>query len=270
MVQLFANNRTFELYREASMSNRFVNQVAVVTGGSTGIGLAIARALLEEGAKRVYITGRTVKTLDEATASLGNRAVGVVSDVANLSDLQKLKSEIDKHQDQLDVVFANAGIAEKNHFGETTEAEFAKTFDINVKGMFFTVQALLPLLKDGASVVLTASIVANKGMEELSLYNASKAAVRSFARSWANDLKARKIRVNALSPGLTETPIMKNGLKMDGAQMAALHEFAAGAVPLGYVAQPDEIATAALFLASSDARYVNGVELTADGGFSQI
>jgi len=252
------------------MSNRFMNQVAVVTGGSTGIGLAIAKAVLAEGARRVYITGRTVKTLGEAAASLGDRAVDVVSDVADLSDLQKLKNEIEKRGDRLDVVFANAGIAQNNHFGETTEAEFAKTFDINVKGMFFTVQTLLPLLKDSASVVLTASIVANKGMENLSLYNASKAAVRSFARSWANDLKARKIRVNALSPGLTRTPIQENGLKMDEAQIAALHDFAADAVPLGYVAQPDEIATAALFLASSDARYVNGIELTVDGGFSQI
>lgn len=252
------------------MSNRFMNQVAVVTGGSTGIGLAIAKALLAEGAKRVYITGRTVKTLGEAGALLGERAVAVVSDVANLSDLQKLKSKIEERGDQLDVVFANAGIAENNKFGETTESEFSKTFDINVKGMFFTVQVLLPLLKDGASVVLTASIVANKGMEQLSLYSASKAAVRSFARSWANDLKARKIRVNAISPGLTRTSIQEKGLKMDEAQIAALHDFAAGAVPLGYVAQPEEIATAALFLASSDARYVNGIELDVDGGLAQI
>lgn len=252
------------------MSKRFINQVAVVTGGSTGIGFAIAQALLAEGAKRVYITGRTAKTLDEATTTLGPLAVGVVSDVANLNDLQKLKSEIDKRGDQLDVVFANAGIAENNHFGDTTEMEFSKTFDINVKGMFFTVQTLLPLLKQGSSVVLTGSIVANKGMENLSLYNASKAAVRSFARSWANDLKARKIRVNTISPGLTETPIMKNGLKMDDAQLAALHEHAKGVVPLGYVAQPNEIASAALFLASADAAYINGIELDVDGGLAQI
>lgn len=167
-------------------------------------------------------------------------------------------------------MFANAGIAENNGFGETTEIDFSKTFDINVKGVFFTVQTLLPLLKDGASVVLTASIVANKGMENLSLYNASKAAVRSFARSWANDLKGRKIRVNAISPGLTRTAIQENGLKMDETQIAALNDYAKGAVPLGYIAQPDEIATAALFLASSDACYVNGIELTVDGGLSQI
>jgi NAD(P)-dependent dehydrogenase (short-subunit alcohol dehydrogenase family) len=252
------------------MSNRFTDQVAVVTGGSTGIGLAIAKALLADGAKRVYVTGRTMKTLAEAAATLGERAVAVVSDVVNLSDLQKLKSEIEKRGDRLDIVFANAGIAENNSFGDTTEEDFSKTFDVNVKGVFFTVQILLPLLNDGSSIVLTASITANKGMENLSLYNASKAAVRSFARSWANDLKARKIRVNALSPGFTRTPILENGLKMDEAKIAALNDYAVGVVPLGYMAQPDDIASAALFLASPDARYVNGIELTVDGGFSQI
>lgn len=252
------------------MPSKFMNQVAVVTGGSTGIGFAIAKALLADGAKRVYITGRTAKSLDKAVTSLGQGAVAVVSDVAKLSDLQKLKSEIERQGDRLDAVFANAGIAENNHFGETVEADFIKTFDINVKGVFFTVQTLLPLLKDGGSVVLTASIVANKGMENLSLYSSSKAAVRSFARSWANDLKGRKIRVNALSPGLTRTPIMENGLKLDEAQIAALNNYAKEVVPLGYMAQPEDIATAALFLASHEARYVNGVELTVDGGFTQI
>lgn len=252
------------------MSSRFINQVAVVTGGSTGIGLSIAKALLAEGAKRVYVTGRTEQSLSEAVAALGDRAVAVVSDVAKLSDLHKLQSTIEQHGDRLDAVFANAGIAENNSFGETAEAEFYKTFDINVKGVFFTVQMLLPLLKDGGAVVLTASIVANKGMENLSLYSASKAAVRSFARSWANDLKGRKIRVNALSPGLTRTPIMENGLKWDAARIAELSAYAAQAVPAGYVAQPDDIATAALFLASDDARYVNGVELAVDGGLTQI
>jgi NAD(P)-dependent dehydrogenase (short-subunit alcohol dehydrogenase family) len=252
------------------MFNQFTNQVAVVTGGSTGIGFAIAQELIVSGAKRVYITGRSTKSLSEAALALGDKAVAVMSDVAQQADLQKLKAEIEKHGDSLDMVFANAGIAEENHFGQTIEAEFDKTFDINVKGVFFTVQTLLPLLKDGGSVVITASIVANKGMPNLSLYNASKAAVRSFARSWANDLKGRKIRVNALSPGLTRTPIMENGLKMDAKKIAALSAYAAEVVPLGYVAQPQEIATAALFLASNDARYVNGVELTVDGGYSQI
>lgn len=252
------------------MSNRFMNQVAVVTGGSTGIGLAIARAVLAEGAQRVYITGRTAKSLAAAATALGSGAIAVVSDVAQPADLQRLLLQLEERGDRVDALFANAGIAEINHFGQTTEAEFVKTFDINVKGVFFTVQTLLPLLKDAGAVVLTASIVANKGMENFSLYSASKAAVRSFARTWANELKARKIRVNALSPGYTRTPIMENGLKWDAAQLAAFTEHAEQTVPLGYVAQPEDIAAAALFLASSDARYVNGVELTVDGGLTQI
>ena len=252
------------------MSNNFTNQVAVVTGGSTGIGLAIAKALLEQDAKRVYVTGRSARNLDQAVTALGPNAVAVVSDVASLSDLEKLKAEIEQRGDQLDAVFANAGIAEKNEFGATSEAELARTFDINVKGVFFTVQTLLPLLKDGGSVVLTASIVANKGVENLSLYSASKAAVRSFARSWANDLKGRKIRVNTLSPGMTRTPIMENGLKMNAEQIAGLADYAKAVIPLGYVAQPEEIASAAVFLASSAAQYINGIELTVDGGMTQI
>lgn len=252
------------------MSAQFTDQVAVVTGGSTGIGLAIASALLAEGARRVYITGRSASTLDQAASLLGPRAVAIVSDVASLADLEALKGAIEQQGDRLDAVFANAGIAEKNRIGATSAEEYEKTFDINVKGVFFTVQTLLPLLKDGAAIVLTASIVANKGMEELSLYSASKAAVRSFARSWANDLKGRKIRVNALSPGLTRTPIMENGLKLDPAAIAALDDYAAGAVPAGYMAQPEDIADAALFLASGAARYINGVELTVDGGMTQI
>jgi NAD(P)-dependent dehydrogenase (short-subunit alcohol dehydrogenase family) len=247
------------------MSNRFMNQVAVVTGGSTGIGLAIA-----EGAKRVYITGRTAKSLDAATRALGSGAIAVKSDVALPQDLQRLRAEIERRGDTVDALFANAGVAELNHFGQTTEEAFAKTFDINVKGVFFTVQTLLPLLKDAGAGGLTASIVANKGMEHFSLYSASKAAVRSFARTWANELKARKIRVNALSPGYTRTPIMENGLKMNAEQLAAFTAHAMQTVPLGYVAQPEDIAAAALFLASVDARYVNGVELTVDGGVSQI
>jgi NAD(P)-dependent dehydrogenase (short-subunit alcohol dehydrogenase family) len=252
------------------MSMKFSNQVAVVTGGSTGIGLAIAKALLNEGAKRVYITGRSAKSLDAAASILGPAAVAVVSDVAQQEDLNKLKSEIESRSDQVDALFANAGIAETNQLGATSEDEFAKTFDINVKGVFFTVQTLLPLLKEGSAVVLTASIVASKGMPNLSLYSASKAAVRSFARSWANDLRSRKIRVNALSPGYTRTPIMENGLKLSEEQIAGLYEHAKETVPLGYVAQPDEIASAALFLASSEAGYINGVELMVDGGLTQI
>ncbi len=252
------------------MSGRFSNQVAVVTGGSTGIGFAIAAALIAEGAKRVYVTGRSAGTLETAAHALGEKAVAVVSDVSRQADLDALKALIEKQDGHLDVVFANAGICEKNPLGDTSEASYYNTFDINVKGVFFSVQTLLPLLKDGAAIVLTASICSSNGMEGLSLYNASKAAVRSFARTWANELKDRKIRANVLSPGFTRTPLMDNGLKMDASQLQALAEHVAQIVPLGYMAQPDEIAASALFLASADARYVNGVELMVDGGLSQI
>jgi NAD(P)-dependent dehydrogenase (short-subunit alcohol dehydrogenase family) len=252
------------------MQKRFLDQVAVVTGASTGIGYEIAKMLISEGAKRVYITGRTSSTLEKASSRLGEKAIHFVSDVSSLSDLKKLKTKIESIDNHLDIIVANAGIAENNIFGATNEEKYDKIFDINVKGVFFTVQTLLPLLKDGATVLLIASIVANKGMPNLSLYNASKAAVRSFARSWANDLKQRKIRVNALSPGLTRTPIQENGLKMDQEQIKALQEYAKEAVPSGYVAQAEEIAAAALFLVSDQASYVNGVEFSVDGGLAQI
>lgn len=260
-------------YREHSQmvtTQRYADQIAVVTGGSTGIGFAIAKQLIQEGAKRVYITGRSADNLSTAAHQLGTKAIPVVSDVAKLADLHTLQQAIEHQGDTLNAIFANAGIAEYNQLTTSTEAEFDRMFDINVKGVFFTVQTLLPLLKDGGSIVLTSSVVANKGMENLSFYSASKAAVRSFARSWANDLKGRKIRVNALSPGLTDTPIMVNGLKLNETQLSALNDFAMTAVPLGYIAQTDEIAHSALFLGSSEASYVNGIELTVDGGMTQI
>lgn len=255
---------------ENDMDASIKDKVAVVTGGSTGIGLAIARAWLAAGGGRVYITGRSQDTLAAAADALGRKAVALVSDVAQLSDLKALADEVEARGDRIDALFANAGIAETNAFGATREEDYLRTFDINVKGVFFTVQTLAPLLADGASVVLTSSICATMGMENLSLYSASKAAVRSFARTWATDLKSRKIRVNALSPGFTRTPIMENGLKWDQARIDAFHEHARAVVPLGYVAQPEEIAASALFLASGAARYVNGIELLADGGLTQV
>ncbi|MEX5553161.1 SDR family NAD(P)-dependent oxidoreductase [Pseudomonas pergaminensis] len=252
------------------MSGKFSDQVAVVTGASTGIGFAIAQALIAEGARRVYITGRSLGTLEAAVATLGDKAVAVLSDVSRQSDLDGLRATIEAQGDQLDAVFANAGICEKNPLGETQEATYYSVFDINVKGVFFTVQTLLPLMKDGSSVVLTASICSSNGMEGLSLYNASKAAVRSFARTWANELKGRKIRANVLSPGFTRTPLMDNGLKMSETEIDALRQYVEQITPLGYMAQPEEIASSALFLASADAKYVNGVELMVDGGLSQI
>lgn len=252
------------------MPQSFENKVIAITGGSTGIGLETARAFIKAGAKRVYITGRSEASLKAAKLDLGERVVEVVADSSKLDHLEALRSMISASGDQLDVVFANAGVAENNDFGSTTKAQFDHTFDINVKGVFFTVQTLLPLVKDGGSIILTASIVANKGMANLSLYNASKAAVRSFSRSWANDLKGRKIRVNTLSPGVTRTPIMQTGLKMNAEQISAFEAYASSITPLGRVAQPEEMAQVVLFLASEAASYVNGIELSVDGGMAQI
>ncbi|WP_181699194.1 SDR family oxidoreductase [Chthonobacter albigriseus] len=249
---------------------RFTNSVVVVTGGSTGIGFSAAEAFVAEGAVRVYITGRTADTLQAAAGRLGNRAVPVVADVGTEAGRRALVSAIEANGDRIDVLFANAGIAESRPFAESDESFFDRTFDINVKGVFFTVQSLLPLLNDGGSVVLNASIVGNKGMPNLSVYNASKAAVRSFARSLANDLKPRRIRVNALSPGATLTPIMQNGLKLDQSGIDAFEAMLAANAPAGRMGQPAEIAAGALFLASPAASYVNGIELSVDGGLAQV
>jgi NAD(P)-dependent dehydrogenase (short-subunit alcohol dehydrogenase family) len=251
------------------MSQRFQGKTIVVTGGSTGIGLASAQAFLNEGAARVYITGRNEATLAEAAAKLGPKSVAVAGDVANLSDLEKLKAKIEGAGDRLDVIFANAGVAETNALGETSEAQFDRIFGVNVKGLFFTTQTLLPLLRDGGAIVLTASIAGSTGFAGFSLYNATKAAVRSFARTWSNDLKGRGIRVNAVSPGVTETPII-HGLKLTEEQIAGFIAHVQATAPSGRVASPEEIAAPVLFLASSDASYVNGAELSVDGGLAQV
>ncbi|WP_348946527.1 SDR family oxidoreductase [Chitinibacter sp. FCG-7] len=192
------------------------------------------------------------------------------TDVADLAQIEQLKTAILERGDRLDVIFANAGVAHNNSLGTTHEADFSRIFDSNVKGVFFTVQTLLPLLNDGGSIVLNASVASNKGMPNLSLYSASKAAVRSFARSWANDLKNQQIRVNAISPGVTRTPIMENGLKMSEEQIAQFAAYLVDAAPAGRMAHTDEIAAAVLFLASAAASYINGIELSVDGGFTQI
>ncbi len=252
------------------MEKDFVGKNIVITGGSTGIGFATAIALKNRGASNIFISARSLDSLKKAKEEIGDIAHIFQGDVSTKSGIEGFKSFIAEKKIEIDVLFANAGIAQNNNFGTTSEEEFNDTFDINVKGVFFTVQSLLPLLKDGASVILNASIVANKGMANLSLYNASKAAVRSFARSFANDLKGRKIRVNALSPGVTLTPIMKNGLKMDDAQIEGFKEYIKEAAPAGRCAEPNEIAAAVLFLASESASYVNGIELSVDGGLAQI
>jgi NAD(P)-dependent dehydrogenase (short-subunit alcohol dehydrogenase family) len=253
-----------------SPSLEFHGKTVLVTGSSTGIGLASAHGFLQQGAKRVYVTGRDESKLAEALQQLGDNARTVTADVADLSQIARLKDRIQADDHQLDIIVANAGVAHYNALGKTSEAEYATIFDINVKGMFFTIQTLLPLLKDGGSIVLNASIASSKGMPNLSLYSASKAAVRSFARSWANDLKERKIRVNSVSPGVTRTPIMENGLKMSNDQIAQFSAFLEQTSPTRRMAQPQEIANAILFLASDAASYINGIELTVDGGLTQI
>lgn len=248
----------------------FEQKTALITGGSSGIGLATAQALLAQGARRVYITGRDRTKLAAAREQLGERAIAVACDSADVASLAALHSEIALRGDRLDILFANAGMAFHNAFGDTTPAAFDRLFDTNVKGVFFTVQTLLPLVRDGGSIILNASIAANLGMPNLSLYNASKAAVRSFARSWASDLKARRIRVNAVSPGVTRTPILESGLGMNDAQIDGVEQFLGEASPAGRMGESEEVAAAVLFLASTSASYVNGTELVVDGGHSQV
>ncbi len=250
--------------------NAFEGKTALVTGGSSGIGFASAQALLAHGAARVYIVARDADRVASAAHALGERAVGVAADVASAADLARLKASIEERGDRLDVLFANAGVAHANAFGATSEAEFDTLFDINVRGVFFSVQSMLTLLNDGASVVLNASVAGIKGMPNLSLYSASKAAVRSFARTWAVDLKPRAIRVNTISPGVTRTPILAGGLGMDAEAIAALDGYLAGATPTGRMAEPEQIASVVLFLASPGSSHVNGIELCVDGGLAQI
>lgn len=249
---------------------RFDYQTALITGASSGIGYAAARALLERGARRVYISGRDPDRLAGAAHHLGERVVAVQADVARPATLEALRSAVERHGDRLDVLVANAGIAHNNHFGSTGQAAFDTIFDTNVRGVFFTVQTLLPLLNDGASVVLTGSVAGIKGMANLSAYSASKAAVRSFARCWATDLAARRIRVNTVSPGVTETPILSGGLGLDAAALEGLRGYLAAAAPAGRLARAEEIADVIAFLASSDSSYLNGAELCADGGLAQV
>jgi NAD(P)-dependent dehydrogenase (short-subunit alcohol dehydrogenase family) len=245
------------------MSGKLPSKIALVTGGSSGIGLAIARRFTEEGA-RVFITGRRPAELDKAIASLGGNATALRGDVSNLADLDRIFAHIQGQAGRIDVLAANAGIYEFAALGEITEEHFDRTFNTNVRGLLFTVQKSLPLLTRGSSVILTGSVVSIKGFPACSAYNASKAAVRSFARTWIVDLKGRDIRVNVLSPGYTDTPGLAEFMT-DGEKAAA-----ATSVPLGRMATSDEIAKAAVFLASDESSYVTGIELFVDGGVVQI
>jgi NAD(P)-dependent dehydrogenase (short-subunit alcohol dehydrogenase family) len=250
------------------MSGRLAGKVAVVTGGSSGIGLATAERFAAEGA-RVFLTGRRPEELAAAVTRVGHGAVGVRGDVSVLADLDRLYALVKEQAGRVDVLFANAGGGEFAPLGEITEAHYDKTFGTNVKGLLFTVQKALPLMPDGASIVLNASIVSIKGMPAFSVYSATKAAVRSFARSWTTDLKARRIRVNVVSPGPIDTPAI-DGLAADEAGAKAFKAGMAAQVPLGRIGTPDEIAKAALFLASDDSSFVAGVELFVDGGMAQV
>jgi NAD(P)-dependent dehydrogenase (short-subunit alcohol dehydrogenase family) len=243
-------------------------KVALVTGGNSGIGLATAKQFVNEGAY-VFITGRREPELAAAVAEIGRNVTGVQGDVSNLGDLDRLFAQIKREKGKLDIVFANAGVAKYARFGTITEEHYDSIFNINVKGLLFTVQKALPLLPDGASIILNASIVASKGLPANSVYSATKAAVRSFARTWTTDLKDRRIRVNAVSPGATDTPGLNDLWTSTEAGQQRL-KMLSNAVPLGRLGTPDEIAKAVVFLASDDSNYITGTELFVDGGFAQV
>ncbi|HEY1147441.1 MAG TPA: glucose 1-dehydrogenase [Pseudoduganella sp.] len=242
-------------------------KIALITGGTTGIGLASARQFAAEGAT-VFITGRRQAELDAAVDAIGAAAHGIQGDVSKLEDLDRIFAEIKAKAGHLDVVFANAGGGDMMPLEAITEEHFDRIFDVNVKGAVFTVQKSLPLLKDGGAILLTASTVSVKGTPNFSVYSASKAAVRNFARSWLLDLAPRKIRVNAISPGPIHTPGL-TGLAPQG-QEEGLLGYLTTLVPTGRLGQPSEVAKAAVFLASDDASFVNGIELFVDGGQAQI
>jgi NAD(P)-dependent dehydrogenase (short-subunit alcohol dehydrogenase family) len=245
------------------MTRKLEGKVAVITGGSAGIGLAAAKRFAEEGAY-VFITGRRQAELDAAVKEIGPNATAVRADAADIASLTRLFDTVKAAKGRVDVLYANAGVYEFTPFGSITEQAYDRMFDINVKGVLFTVQQAVPLMADGGSIILTGSVAGSKGFEAASVYGATKAAIRSFARSLTSDLKARKIRVNVLSPGPTQTPGFDTFANDD------VRNYMQSLVPLGRIGHADEIAKAALFLASDDSSYVAGVELFVDGGSAAI
>jgi NAD(P)-dependent dehydrogenase (short-subunit alcohol dehydrogenase family) len=243
-------------------------KIAVVTGGSTGIGLATAERFAREGA-HVFITGRRQPELDAAVKRIGSNVTGIQGDAANLADLDRLYDAVRKQKGRLDIVFANAGIGSLAPLGAITEDHFDSIFGVNVRGVLFTVQKALPLMTDGGSVILNASIVASTGAPAISVYSATKAAVRSFARTWTMDLKDRRIRVNAISPGPIDTPGL-SGLGETEEQSRQFKSKMIESVPMGRLGSADEVAKAAVFLASDDSSYITGIELFVDGGMAQV
>jgi len=252
----------------AKHAGKLEGKVALITGGNSGIGLATAKQFVNEGAY-VFITGRREAELAAAKKQIGKNVTAIQGDVSNLDDLDRLFAQIRKEKGNIDIVFANAGVARYAPLGAITEDFFDSIFDINVKGVLFTVQKSLSLLRDGGSIILNASIVASKGLSSNSVYSATKAAVRSFARTWTTDLKDRRIRVNAVSPGPIDTPGLSELLASSetGEQRKKM---ISTTVPLGRFGRSEEIAKAVVFLASDDASYITGVELFVDGGFAQV
>jgi hypothetical protein len=251
------------------MARKLEGKIAIVTGGTTGIGLATAKRFAAEGAQ-VFVTGRRQTELDAAVAAIGPGATGVQADSANLSDLNRLYERVKTEAGRIDILFVNAGGGSMLPLGSITEEQYDDTFGRNVKGVLFTVQKALPLLVDGASVILTGSNASIKGTPAFSVYSASKAAVRNFARSWTLDLKTRGVRVNVISPGPIKTPGLVELAGPDAAQQKGLLDYMASTIPLGHVGEPDDIAGAAAFLASDDARFIAGAELFVDGGQAQV
>ncbi|MEO6315277.1 MAG: glucose 1-dehydrogenase [Chitinophagaceae bacterium] len=245
------------------MGHKLKDKVAVITGATSGMALATAKLFAKEGAY-VFITGRRQKELDEAVKAIGSNAAGVRADSAKPEDLDKLFKFVKEKRGSIDILFASAGVGDFGvPIGAVTDEIYARTFDVNVKGTLFTVQKALPLLKDGASIIMTGSIAAVKGFAGMGVYNASKAAVRSFARTWTVELKDRKIRVNVISPGTIDTGTF------EGIAPEVKESFVAQ-IPLGRIGEPEDIANAALFLASSDSSFITGIELFVDGGTAQI
>ena len=252
-----------------SPTSKLSGKIALVTGGTSGIGLATAKKFVAEGAY-VFITGRRRANLDEAVTTIGQTNVTAINgDVGNLSDLDVLFEAIRTKKGRLDILFANAGGGTLSSLGNITEQHFDTTFNTNVKGVVFTVQKALPLLSEGASVVLNASTTSVKGTAAFSIYSASKAAVRNLARSWILDLKGRHIRINVISPGVVPTPGY-DGLGLTKEQIQGFIDFQLNNIPSGRVGTPEEIAKAVTFLASDDSSFVNGIELFVDGGMTQI
>ncbi|WP_431122721.1 SDR family oxidoreductase [Flagellimonas flava] len=250
------------------MTKQLNNKIALITGGSSGIGLATAQKFVEQGA-HVIIVGRNEEALNTAVSQLGEQSYGIRADISNLSDLDNLYNEVKTKYQKLDILFVNAGVAGFSPIDGTDEAKYDHLFDINVKGAYFTIQKALPLIPEGGSIVLTTSVINGKGLPGTSAYSATKAAVRSFARTLATELAPRGIRINAVSPGHTATPIVTK-IEMDEDAMKAMENEVKLKTPLGRMGQPEEIASVATFLASPESSFVTGAEFPADGGYAQI